>query len=318
MPLGTLLWATFGTAAVALSIYAIATRWTEVKHGLSSIGPARAAGSVPLLLLALLCGMFSWRAVLKNLGSPLPAIDGGRIYFVGQLGKYIPGSVLPILAQMQLGRKYGIPRKRSAVALVSAILVGLITAIIVISVAVPWMTERHHVELRWLLLAVPFALALLNPTAMWAILGRIPLLKFEDRMGPALSVRNLGAPLAWAAVSWVFYGLHVFLLAGAFHASGGGSLFVVSLGGYALAWCAGMIAFMLPAGAGARDVTLVFALSTQLPVGAAVAVAVVSRALATAGDLGLAALSAVELRSKRSVALVSTVEEEQQAALARV
>jgi hypothetical protein len=313
-----MLWAIFGTAAVGLSSYAIATRWTEVSHGLSSIGPVRAAGSVPLLLAALLCGMFSWRSVLRNLGSPLPAIDGGRIYFVGQLGKYIPGSVLPILAQMQLGKKYGIPRKRSAVALVSAILVGLITAIIVIAVAVPWLTERHRVELRWLLLAVPFAIALLNPTAMWAILGRIPLLRFEDRMGPALSVRGLGVPLAWAAVSWIFYGLHIFLLASAFHASGGASLFVVSVGGYALAWCAGMVAFMLPAGAGARDVTLVFALSTKLPVGAAVAVAVVSRALTTGCDLGLAALSAVELRSAGADPPVLASKEEERTPLIKV
>jgi hypothetical protein len=35
-----------------------------------------------------------------------------RILFLGQLGKYLPGSVWPVLAQMELGKTYRVPRHR--------------------------------------------------------------------------------------------------------------------------------------------------------------------------------------------------------------
>ena len=45
----------------------------------------------------------AWQVLLAGLGSPLRTTTAGRIFFIGQLGKYIPGSVWPILTQMELG-----------------------------------------------------------------------------------------------------------------------------------------------------------------------------------------------------------------------
>jgi uncharacterized membrane protein YbhN (UPF0104 family) len=293
----------FAVSAIGLSIYAISIRWDAVSRDLGRIAWVRAAVSTPLLLLALLCGMLSWRAVLGNLGSKLPATDGARIYFIGQLGKYLPGSIWPVVAQMELGKDYEIPRRRSIAALLIAILVSLITGFSVAALAMPLLTAHRHQQLRWLLLAVPLLLPLLHPKVLRALLLRIPLLKLDRTLGPAFPAASMWRPVIWAGVSWVCYGLHVFVLAGAFRAPGGGAgLLALGIGGYALAWCAGMIAFLLPAGAGARDVVLVFALSAQLPVSAAVAVAVVSRAVSTFCDLSWAAIAAVGVRSRLVVA----------------
>ena len=53
-----------------------------------------------------------WQTLLAGLGSPLPVPAAGRILFIGQLGKYIPGSVWPILAQMELGARAKVPRRQ--------------------------------------------------------------------------------------------------------------------------------------------------------------------------------------------------------------
>ncbi len=45
--------------------------------------------------------------LLNDLGSPLPPAGSLRVFFLGQLGKYVPGSVWPAVAQMELGRDYG-------------------------------------------------------------------------------------------------------------------------------------------------------------------------------------------------------------------
>ena len=74
------------------------------------------AASLVGVVAALLCAMMTWRTLLADLGSPLPLRPAAKVFFVGQLGKYIPGAVWPVLAQMEMGRDLGVPRPRSAAA----------------------------------------------------------------------------------------------------------------------------------------------------------------------------------------------------------
>ena len=71
--------------------------------------------------------MLAWRALLADLGSPLPLPAAIRVMFVGQLGKYVPGAVWAVAAQVELARDYDVPRRRSA----TASLVGMATTLVV-------------------------------------------------------------------------------------------------------------------------------------------------------------------------------------------
>jgi glycosyltransferase 2 family protein len=272
----------FLVAAVGLSAYAVATRWHEVSQHLHQIGWGRVALCVPPMLAGLFCGMRAWRSILSGLGSQLPVRPSARIYFVGQLGKYIPGSIWPVLAQMELGHDHDVPRRRSAAALVIAIMVSLATGLIVTVLTIPFVDGGRYPALWWLLVPVPILVALLNPRVLWGCLS----------LPPVLPNRSMAEAVAWATLGWLSYGLHVAVLVAAFREHGADTVAVASIGGYALAWTAGLIAFVLPAGAGARDVTLVLALSGVVATNPAIAVAVVSRAVTTVCDLGLAAIAA--------------------------
>ena len=282
----------FVVAAVGLSVYAVATRWDEVSRHLHQIGWVRVTLCVPAMLGGLFCGLRAWRSILGGLGSQLRVRSSARVYFVGQLGKYLPGSVWPVLAQMELGRDYDVPRRRSAAALVIAIMVSLATGLIVTAFTVPFVDSHRHGALWWLLVPLPILAALLNPRLLWACLRRIPGLNLKSSLPPVLPNRAMAAAVGWATLGWLCYGLHVAVLAAAFDGQGADRILVASIGGYALAWAAGLIAFVLPAGAGARDVTLVLGLSGVLATNPAIAVAVVSRAVSTVCDLGLAAAAA--------------------------
>ena len=282
----------FLVAAVGLSVYAVATRWHEVSQHLHQIGWGRVALCVPLMLAGLLCGMRAWRSILSGLGSQLSVQPSARIYFVGQLGKYIPGSIWPVLAQMELGHDHDVPRRRSAAALVIAIIVSLATGLIVTVLTIPFVDGGRYPALWWLLVPVPILVALLNPRVLWGCLRWIPVLNLKSSLPPVLPNRSMAAAVAWATLGWLCYGLHVAVLVAAFRGHGADTIAVASIGGYALAWTAGLIAFVLPAGAGARDVTLVLALSGVVATNPAIAVAVVSRAVTTVCDLGLAGIAA--------------------------
>lgn len=287
----------FLVLAVGLSVYAVATRWDQVVVDVHRIGWVRVLVCVPAMLGGLVCGMLSWRAVLAGLGSPLARKDAARIYFVGQLGKYVPGSVWPVLAQMELGRDHQIPRRRSAGALFIAVVLSLTTGLIVAGLTVPFVTGHRHPALWWLLALVPLLSPLLVSRVLLGCLRRLPVVDLGSALPAAMPGRAMGAAVAWSTLGWLSYGVHVAVLAGAFPSGGAASLVVASIGGYPLAWAAGMIAFMLPAGAGARDVTIVLALSAVVPTNSAIAAAVVSRAVTTACDLGLAGTAAVGARS---------------------
>ena len=75
---------------------------------------------------------------------------------------------------------------------------------------------------------------------------------------------------------------------------------LLAAGGFAFAWSVGFLVVFAPAGAGIRDVLLVAILGPVLGVGSATAVALVSRALMTAGDLLTAALAGWSGRAPRS------------------
>ena len=46
-------------------------------------------------------------ATCASSGSPLPLAVARRVFLLAQLGKYLPGSVWPVLAQTELGRDLG-------------------------------------------------------------------------------------------------------------------------------------------------------------------------------------------------------------------
>ena len=88
----------------------------------------------------------AWQVLLAGLGSPLRTTVVGRIYFIGQLGKYLPGSVWPILAQMELGAAHRVPRARSATTAVLAMMIGLLTGLITALVTLPF--TAHSAAVR--------------------------------------------------------------------------------------------------------------------------------------------------------------------------
>ncbi len=289
----------FAAAAVAIGGYAVARQWADVRTALASLGILVVAAAMVSVLLAMLATMQVWRVLLAALGSPLPARTAARIMFVGQLGKYVPGSVWPILAQMELGTAHRVPRHHSASASVLTMLVAVFTGLLTALVTLPFVAGSK--PYLWAFAAAPVLLACLHPKALNYVLGRLFRLTRRPPLEQPLTARAIAAALAWSFGSWVFYGLQIWLLATRLGAPRGtGAL--LAIGGFAFAWSIGFLAVFAPAGAGVREVLLVALLGPVLGVGAATAVALVSRVLTTVGDLLAAGLAAGYVRWPRNQA----------------
>lgn len=299
-----------GFLVIVLALFGIAltdqagTLW----HQLSRL-------SVPVVLLAFffgLCGLFGslmvWREILADLGSRLSIPEAARIMFIGQLGKYVPGSIWPVLAQSELGADRGIPRSRSAVSVLVSYAVMTTSGLVAAIVTLPFATAASIAQYFWILFLLPVAAVLLSPPVLNRLLKFVVRVSGQPVMQETVSYRGLARTMAWALFGWSASGLMVYVLMRqlAGHPQG---LLLVSVGAYSLSWSVGFLAVFAPAGAGVREAIMVAVLSARAGHGTPLTVALLCRALTVVADaVGGAAAAALvgrrrlrRMRAERSV-----------------
>jgi hypothetical protein len=275
--------------AVGIGGYEISKEWSDVHHALAQIGLLTSFEALLILLVVQYANMRVWHVLLAGFGSPLRTLTAARIVFIGQLGKYIPGSIWPVLAQMELGAAAGVPRPRSASASILTMVLSLFTGLVTAMVTLPF--AQHSVDYLWVFLLVPVIVVCLHPKVLNPLLGRLFKLVRRPGLDTPLTGWVLTRALAWSFTAWIFNGLQIWILAEKLGAPAGRTI-LLALGGYAFAWCVGFVIVIDPAGAGIREALLVAALAPVLPYGPALALALVSRAVNTVSDLLVAGAAA--------------------------
>uniref|UniRef100_UPI002030E313 lysylphosphatidylglycerol synthase domain-containing protein n=1 Tax=Streptomyces sp. MSC1_001 TaxID=2909263 RepID=UPI002030E313 len=119
--------------------------------------------SVPYLLtalaanaLAVLLSMTTWRTLLADLGPKVPGRTATRIYFTSYLGKYVPGAVWGVLAQLRMGGAAGVPAPVVLAVFLLNLIVAVLTGLAVGPLAAPWTLGT---EAWWLVLPGAVTLA---------------------------------------------------------------------------------------------------------------------------------------------------------------
>lgn len=279
--------------------YAIVLQWNGApgKPGVRDALHTLAWPSVVLSLVAVFGGtvtsLLAWRALLADEGHAISRIAAGRIFLVGQLGKYLPGSVWSVVLQMELAKREGVPRARAFTTSLAWVGLSLSTALTVGLLGLPVLASAHHPELWWLLAALPLLVVASIPPVLTRLVNLVLRLLRKAPLPRPLTWSGVRVACAWLVGSWIFFGLHLWLLANALGAPGVGGL-ARCIGGFALAMAAGVLFLIAPSGAGVREVIVVAALAPVMPSAEAFGVAVVSRVLFIVADVvsaGAAALS---------------------------
>ena len=291
------------TAAVLAALgLALARRWDEVRPLLDQLSPAAAVGAFGYCLLGLVASMLAWRALLGDLGNPLPVRPATRVLFLGQLAKYLPGStVWAVLAQTELAHDYGVPRKRAASAGIVLNLVTLGVGLLVALLALPeLLSDGAPRWLHWSPVLVPLGLACLTPPVLTWICNLVFRVLRRPPLDVTFSWTGVGIAVLSLLGTWLAYGLQITLLGWSLGADPG-DLLLPATGAFAAAWCAGFLVVVVPTGAGTREAVLTLALASLLPGGtaAALTVAVLSRLLLTLADVAAALIGVVLGRGTR-------------------
>ncbi len=285
-------WLRAGLLAVAagLAVYGLASQWHAVHDALARLAWYDVAGAAACVIAGLGCMLLAWRALLAGLGSPLPLPAAIRVMFIGQLGKYVPGAVWALAAQVELARDYDVPRRRSTAASLVGMAVTLVVGLIVAGLMLP-LTSAHAAAHYWWVLAVtPLAAACLHPRIIKFGLGLVLRVLHRDPLEESVGAAAMARALAWTTLGWLFYGTHAWFLISDFAdkeggRGGGWDTFALALGGYALAWAVGFLIIFFPGGIGPREVALIAVLAPVMPSASALVVALASRVVMTLGDL---------------------------------
>ncbi|GAA2989426.1 lysylphosphatidylglycerol synthase transmembrane domain-containing protein [Actinokineospora diospyrosa] len=278
-------------AVVGGAVYYVVTRWNEVWATLATVPWWSAVLSLLAVIAGVVVGAFSWRVVVNDLGSPVTRTRGAQIYLVSQLGKYIPGSVWAYVLQMELGKKVGIPRARMFVSSLVQVGVSVVAMLTLGMIALPKMLDQNP-RAVWLYAALPISLVALHPKVMtWGVNLVLRVLR-KQPLDHQLRWATIGKTLGLSVLSYVLFGAHLWALA---TASGTPDLGVLLLcvGTVAIGLVAGLLFFIVPSGAGARDVLVALALAPTVGITAAAAFAVASRVMFTIAELGSAGVAAL-------------------------
>jgi uncharacterized membrane protein YbhN (UPF0104 family) len=253
-----------------------------------------------LCLCGLFCSLMVWREMLADLGSRLSLPEAWRINFIGQLAKYVPGSIWPVLAQSELGADRGIPRSRSALSVLLCYAVMTCSGALVAAATLPFATAGSVAQYFWVLFLIPAGVVLLSPPVLNRLLGLVLRLMRQPALLQGVSYRGLARTMAWAVAGWACNGGMVYVLMRELAGVRQGTL-LVSVGAYSLSWAIGFLAVFAPAGAGVREAVMVALLHTQTTFQIALTVALLSRAISVVCDAltGAAASALVGRRRLR-------------------
>ncbi|GIF72897.1 membrane protein [Asanoa siamensis] len=285
-------------AFVAYVGYAVSKRWAEVRTVIGDLSAAAIVLSLLGALVAVWFSFLSWRVLLADFGSQVPLAGAMRIFFVGQLGKYLPGKVWPVLTQMRLGKAYQVPGRSSAAAVLITMFISLGTGLLLTAVVLPVLGGQAWDDYWWTLLTVPVAVVVLLPPVLNRLLALAMRLARRDPMPKPLSARAIGLAVFWSVASWVCFGAHLWALLLDLGA-GGSDLIVKSVAAYAGAWSIGFLLAIAPAGLGPRETALVVLLAGSVTEPVALVAALVSRLLITVADLFWPAVALLGNRRQR-------------------
>jgi uncharacterized membrane protein YbhN (UPF0104 family) len=285
-----------GVAGIAFVVRRIVRDRSEIADALSTANLWwLAIGAITGLGAMALIGV-NWLLILQRAGAPAPWRRGMSWFFVGQLGKYVPGGIWPVVGQAELARRGGTTRgiaySSTAMSMVATFLGAATVGAAAGLIAPP----------AGRLLPVLLAIALI---AGAACLSLTPLRSSLDRLAHRVTRRELRLPDArWFALLvarylpvWVlFSGMSIFAVV-ALGVDVDTRLIIELIFVTCVSWMAGFVIIGVPGGIGVRETIFISMTTASLGAGVAVSVAVLSRVVSIAVDLGGAALSVAIART---------------------
>jgi len=234
-------------------------QWSAVGALQATLRPswARVAWSGAIVFLSYAVLIATWRATVRAWGERIGVAEAARIWFVSNLGRYVPGKVWQIGAMGVMAQRAGV----SPVAAVgSALVVSLVH--VVVGFAVVAATGRELlVRTAGASTLLPVAIGVMGAAVLLAPWLLPPLARLAARITrreiamPALPPRAIWIAALGSACAWILFGLAFRELTGALLGGTTGEA-VTYIAVFSLSYLLGFIALFAPGGIGIRELSM--------------------------------------------------------------
>lgn len=292
-----------GGAAMFYVVRRLVRDWPDAREAMEHAEPGWIVVGLVLAAAAMVTMAVGWRAVLRLVGVTAPRARVVAWYFVGELGKYVPGVIWPVVGRGELARRAGVPRNRAYTSVLLSLGLLYLASLFVATAFLPFGLSGGGFD-PWMLflLALPVGVAALHHGFLGWVAGTVERL---TGVHVDLEIPKWGDSLRLVAryvPAWLFVGTGTWAVARALDPGAPFSRVVFAT---VLSWAAGFLAVPVPAGAGVREAVLTA--TSVLDGGVAAATAIVARVLFVVVDVVAGLVAAPFAGRRRAGATVGPV-----------
>jgi hypothetical protein len=271
--------------------------WDDVRAAIADANPGLLAAALVVGSAGFVVIGLGWRRCLRAMGARPAIRDALHWYYVGQLGKYVPGGIWPVVGRGEMARRGGVPASIGYGSTVLSLGVTYLAAILTMTLALAaGATGRDGVLWQPVLALLPLGILALHPKVVAAALRAARRVTRRELRIPVPSWGVSVGLLVWHVPAWLAIGTATWLTALALDP--GSPDLRNLLFATVLSWVAGFLVVPAPGGIGVREAVFIAAATSLSSLGVAAAVAVVARVLFILVDLAGAGVSTVLAQSR--------------------
>lgn len=290
-----------GVGAVGFVGHTLVSQWPRVSHEIKT-------AEVGWLVLGFGCAAaamtsigWGWKGVMRVLNVDAPLRRVIPWYYVGELGKYLPGGVWPVLGRGELARRGGLPRSRAYASVAMSLGILYLSAMFVSAAFLPFAVAGNGFS-PWMLclLALPIGVVMLHHDVLAKLVALVAKVTKREVDLDIPPWRDSLLLVLRYVPTWLLIGTATWAVARSVTTD---LSYPRVMFATVLSWTVGFLAVPVPSGAGIREAVLYAA--SGLTHAQSVFTAVTARLMFVVVDVGGAAICAPIVRRMRGGATVA-------------
>lgn len=260
------------------------------------IRPGPLALAVLGMAASLILAAEAWRRLLGALGAGLDPLQAQSIWFVSNLGRYVPTSMLFAILRVNLASRAGVPQRICLASVVYEMVLFLTANVCLGAALLMDLPAVREEPTRYLIPLLPIAaFAALHPRIFHPLADRVLVRLGREPLPVTLSGPQLLVFVALYGAVTVLAGLSFYGTALLIYPVGSGDVLVIA-GSFAVGTVVSLLAFLAPGGLVAREAGVALTVAQVMPAAPALAFAVLTRILQLGLEVCLAVMMPVAAR----------------------
>lgn len=284
-----------GIAGVAFVVKTLISKWDEVSDAFSQVDAINLILSLFLGLAAMTSIGWIWVTMIVARSHNVRHRNAMAWYFTGQLGKYVPGGIWPIVGRAELAVRNGIPRIDAYASTGLSLVTTYAAAVVTIGIGAA-ATTGHRLVAILIAVSLIAAYAAFSQPSLRAVIIRVAT-RISSSASSLTDPNRLARLTVLHIPAWILMSLSTSVTATAFGAKIGiaDMLFITTT-----SWLAGFVVVGVPGGIGVREAVFTSLAEGIIGTPMAVSLALMSRVVFIAVDLSGALISNVISRLNSS------------------